>query len=65
MAGLYLGGKVVAPVVTKEVPEEKFGLTIGNFIGDIDSSGTLQQPTGTIIFNGRGIKKVGDYGLSV
>lgn len=63
MAGLYLGGKVVAPVVTKEIPEEKFGLTLDNFIGDIDSNEILQQPTGTIIFDGRGIKNVGDFGL--
>lgn len=56
MAGLYLSGKVVAPVVTKEVPEERFGLTLCNFIGDIDENGQLLGVTSfsdmDIVMNG-------------
>ena len=62
---LYLGDAKVSPTTIIKTSEAKVkcGLTIDNFIGDVDSSGKLQQPNGTTIFDGRGIKNVGDYGL--
>lgn len=42
---------------------EKYGITVDNFLGDVDSTGKLLLPTsGTL--NAVGIKKVDDYALS-
>lgn len=62
---LYLGDTKVSPttIIKTSEAKAKCGLTIDNFIGDIDSNGNLTAFTGNIIFDGRGIKNVGDYGL--
>lgn len=46
MAKLFLGTKESSPVVKETIylPKEKCGLTIDNFIGDMDEEGTLSGP---------------------
>ena len=44
MGGLYLGGKLVSPVVDKEVPKVKYGVSIDNMLGDVDADGLLLPP---------------------
>lgn len=64
MAGLYLGGKVVAPVVTKEIPEERFGANLDTFIGKVDENGTLVVPQSiNEIIDFTGVKKISYQGL--
>lgn len=46
MAKLYIGDQEVTPAIIKEVakPDVRFGLSIGNFIGNVDSDGALDSP---------------------
>ena len=43
--------------------KEKCGLTIGDFIGNIDSNNTLQKPTQEIVADFSGVEDVGGYAL--
>ena len=58
MAKLYLGTKESSPVIKETIylPKEKCGLTIDNFVGDVDEEGTLSSPEKALgaeyIFNG-------------
>ncbi len=50
MAKLFLGTKESSPVIKETIylPKEKFGLTIDNFMGDVDDEGTLFAPKSAI-----------------
>ena len=65
MGGLYLGDKLVTPVVVKkeEVAKTKFGASVDTWIGDVDENGVLQTPTWTGALNFAGVKEIGNYGL--
>ena len=43
--------------------KEKCGMTIGDFVGDIDSNGVLNAPAGTVAPDFTGIEDVGQYAL--
>lgn len=60
---LIFDGKIVSPVVTKEVAKTKFGLSIDNFIGDVDANGVLQAPTGDFVLDLTGLTKIGENGF--
>lgn len=58
MGGLYLGGKLVTPVIEKEVAKTKFGASIDTFLGDVNSNGELSAPTGAVVLDFTGVKKI-------
>lgn len=66
MAKLFLGTKESSPVVKETIylPKEKFGLTIDNFVGDVDENGTLSQPQGLMDnINFSGVKDISNSGM--
>lgn len=56
--GLYFGGKLVSPVVTKEVAKTKFGVSVDTFLGDVDENGKLKLPKGETVLDLTGVKTV-------
>lgn len=65
MAKLFLGTKESSPVIKETIylPKEKFGLTIDNFVGDVDENGTLNSTTWTSALDFAGVKTIGKYAL--
>lgn len=63
MGGLYLGGKLVTPVIEKEVAKTKFGASVDTWIGDVDENGVLNEPTWRGALNFVGVKEIGSAGL--
>lgn len=65
MAKLYLGNREITPSIytNGSGSGEKFGITIDTILGDVDTNGVLQSPTGPndLIFTG--VKDVGDSAL--
>ena len=61
--GLYFGGKLVSPVVTKEVAKTKFGASADTWIGDVDANGVLNKTTWKGALNFAGVKEIGTKGL--
>lgn len=66
MAKLFLGTKESSPVVKETIylPKEKFGLTIDNFVGNVDENGILSEPLPVTSFIADGIKKITANGFS-
>lgn len=62
---LYLGEKKVGTnnTIVKEVPKEKFGLTIDTFIGDVDANGTLGLASVSSVLDFSGVNKIGKNAL--
>lgn len=56
MGGLYLGDKLVTPVVVEkeEVAKTKFGASVDTFLADVDENGRLRFPkwVGSLDFTG-------------
>lgn len=65
MGTLRLGNDVVVPsVVAKElVNKQKFGVSIDNFLGDVDSEGICSAPVKGFDFIADGVKDVGNDAL--
>lgn len=61
--GLYFGGKLVSPVVTKEVAKTKFGASVDTWIGDVDGNGVLNKTTWKGALNFAGVKEIALNGL--
>lgn len=66
MAKVYLGETEIAPVVTAEVPEKRFGVGINNILGRVDEEGVYTASSRNFfIFDGKGIKRLaGNNGLT-
>lgn len=66
MAKIYLGTKESSPVIKETIylPKEKLGLTIDNFVGDVDENGTLYKPQRLVDeLNFSGVKNISDSGM--
>lgn len=65
---LYIGDKPVGlmKVVEKKVPKVKFGVSIDNFIGDVDENGTLTPASTTddFVLDLTGVKTISNSALS-
>ena len=63
---VYLGDKAVGvnSIVEKEVPEERFGVKVGDIIGTVDADGTYRAPTGTCVLDFVGAKNIPYYGCA-
>lgn len=59
---VYLGKNPVGVgrIVEKKVAKEKFGLTVDNFLGDVDANGKLSKPTDIEEVNFAGVKSFGE-----
>lgn len=64
MGGLYLGGKLVTPVIEKEVAKTKFGASVDTFIGDVDENGVLSKPRAETVLDFTGVKEIGAHSLT-
>ena len=45
-------------------PATKYGVSIDNLLGDVDANGELSVPYDDFVFNGAGIKSLGQYALT-
>lgn len=60
MAKIFFGSTEMSPAIKETIylPKEKFGLTIDNFLGDVDSEGNLISPSLCDVVSFDGIKKI-------
>lgn len=58
--GLYLGGQLVSPVIVKEVPQSKYGLTVDSIFGDL-VDGEIQDVIQHFVWDLSGVKTVRDF----
>lgn len=55
---VYLGDKAVGTNTIVEVPKTKFGASIDNFLGNVDTDGKLSRPADVEEFNLAGVKSI-------
>lgn len=59
MAKMYIGEQEVAPVVPQIIDKKKFGLSIDDFVGTVDSNGVLGPASNhEVVFNAVGVTEI-------